>query len=218
MMGIGNERGIALFEGAGALLHGHFRLQGGADSLYYVAKDLLWQNDEAAMEEICRGIAEDFASYNIEIIIGPENGAIKYAECTAKILSEITGRPVQFIRARKCQGGGKQFYIDLGDLRHVRGKRTLVVEDVFSTGESAAKVVALARTHHMYVVAVGGVWKRGKVTAADLGVKKFIVQIDQQYPTYTPGEECPACRLKIHYDMRWGHAKNLVNDPLAIMP
>lgn len=212
-MGIGNKRGLELFTRAGALLDGHFRLQSGKDGINYVAKDLLRENDDEAMREICLGIADDFAGYNIETVVGPESGAVKYAEYVAEFLSKMTGKKVVAVRARKCDGGEKKFYFTEDDIQyHIHNRRVLIVEDVFTTGESAAKVVKLTEEHFGIVVAVGGVWNRGAVTAVDLGVVVFISQINQQYPTFEPGETCPGCCSKIPYDLKWGHGKNLIKE------
>ncbi|MBT3356444.1 hypothetical protein HN784_01700 [bacterium] len=216
-MGIGNERGIELFKRAGALKEGHFRLTNGNDGIHYVAKDLLRENDDDAMREICMGIAQDFANFKIDTVIGPESGAVKYAQYTAMFLSELTGRKVVAIRARKSNDGQKQFYIDEQDLRWVLCRDILIAEDIFTTGKSAAKVVDLSTACGGNVVGVGGVWNRGAVTAEDLGVEVFIAQINRQYPTFEPGEDCPGCRNKVLYDMQFGHGKSLVGThPLAI--
>ncbi len=212
-MGIRNKRGIKLFEESGALINGHFRLQGGRDSLCYVAKELLC---EQSMIEICNGIAEDFMPLTIDTVVGPENGAVKYAEYTTMHLARISKRPIAMVRARKVPDGKKLFYIADEDMQHIVNKKILVVEDVFTTGENAAKVIALIRSCNGIVIGVGGVWNRGNVTARDLGVDIFISQINEQYPSYEPGEPCPGCREKIPYNMEWGHGKNLVGKhPLA---
>lgn len=155
-------------------------------------------------------------------MVGPESGAVKYAQYVAFFLSEFlpTNKEVKAIRARKCDGPGKNFYLAAKDIQLINGKRTLVVEDVFTTGESAAKVVAMVRLHNANVFGVGGVWNRGGVTAKDLGVDVFISQINQQYPTFEQGEKtCPACCDKIPYNMTFGHAKKLIGEnPLAVAP
>lgn len=212
-MGIGNERGIELFRRAGALLKGHFRLQSGMDSLHYVAKDLLRENDDEAMREICRGIAEDFVTFAIDTVVGPESGAVKYAEYVAEYLSGMTGKKVVAVRARKKAGELKMFHIASEDLQYIKNKRVLVVEDVFTTGESARKVVDLVCFCDGIVAGVGGVWNRGGVTAKDLGVNFLICQINESFPSYEPGKEsCPGCEQEIPYDLKWGHGKTLIGE------
>jgi len=88
-MGIETERGVELFTRAEALIEGHFRLQIGMDGIHYVAKDLLRINDDAAMQEICWGIANDFVSFKIDAVVGPARGAVKYAFYVALFLSEL---------------------------------------------------------------------------------------------------------------------------------
>ncbi len=213
---VGNVRGIELFKRAGALLFGHFRLQSGRDGVVYVAKDLLWQNDPEAMNEICLGIAKDFVLYNIEAVVGPESGAVEYARLVAENLTRLTVYDVISVRARKT--GDKQFYIAEEDVALIKDKRVLVIEDVFTTGESVSKVITLLRRIGCLVNWVGGVWNRGGVTAENLKVGVLISQIDKQYPTFEPGEEtCPGCKEKIPYDLKFGHGKNLVgHHPLAV--
>jgi orotate phosphoribosyltransferase len=214
-MSVGNQRGIELFKRAGALLFGHFRLQSGRDGVVYVAKDLLWQNDPEAMKEICLEIAKDFVLYNIEAVVGPESGAVEYAKLVAENLARLTSSNIVSVRARKTEN--KQFYIADEDLPLIKNKRVLVIEDVFTTGESVSKVIALLRKIGCLVNWVGGVWNRGGVTAKNLKVGVLISQIDKQYPTFEPGEEtCPGCKEKILYDLEFGHGKKLVGThPLA---
>ncbi len=215
-MGIGTKRGIELFKRCGALLEGHFRLTNGNDGTHYVAKDVLRDTDQEALEEICRGIAEDFKIMDVDTVVGPESGAVKYAEYVAKFLSVLTGRKIKAVRARKVPDGKKEFFIAEEDLPEIRHKDILVVEDVFTTGLSAARVVSFLRKHDIKSVKVGGVWNRGNVTAEDLGVGVFISQIAQSYPTFEPGDDCPGCQEEILYDLKFGHGKDLVGKhPLA---
>ncbi|MEI7890965.1 MAG: phosphoribosyltransferase family protein [bacterium] len=209
-MTIGNKRGMELFKRAGALLEGHFRLQSGKDGIHYIAKDLLWQNDYAAMGEICDSIATDFFPEDIDAVVGPESGAVKYAQFVAEALSLMDRQLVYAVKAKKCLIGEKKFFIEKDDLDLIVGKRVLIVEDVLTTGESVAKVVSLVSKLGGVVIGVGAVWNRGGVTARDLGVPLLISQITEQFPTFDPGITCPGCCAEIPYDLKWGHGKNIV--------
>ncbi len=206
-MGIGNKRGIELFEESGALLKGHFSLRNQRDALIYIAKDLLCKNNSKALEEICLGIAQDFVLYSIGTVVGLESGAVKYARLAAESLSRLTDAKVVSVSARKTVDG--KFYIDEKDPKHVKGKRVLVIEDVITTGKSVSEVIALLRSLDALVNWVGGVWNRGGVTAQKLKIGVLISQINEQYPTYQPGENCPGCKAKIPYDLKFGHGKHL---------
>jgi len=89
------------------------------------------------------------------------------------MLQELTGRKIVDVVAKKTNDGKKQFFIEWVDLFKVQGRKSLVVEDIFTTGQSAARVVNFLKENGSEVVGVGGVWNRGGVTAEDLGVNVF---------------------------------------------
>jgi len=222
-MPIGNARGKQIFREAGALIKGHFRLNGGLDGLEYVAKgELLKPGNEKYFEEICRNIAEDLSPFRLETIVGPRSGAVPYAKRVAEILTEMTGKKVEAVYAEKAQDGSKNFFIRKEDEQHIYGERCGLVEDVATSkvNGSGSRVVSAMRKSGGQVIVESVIWNRGEVTGDDVGVSNFISQINIPIPSYIPDPEgvgeCPGCREGQRYHGELGHGKNLPADhPLS---
>jgi orotate phosphoribosyltransferase len=94
------------------------------------------------MSKLCKGIAEMVLDKNIEAVVGPATGGIILSQWVAYHLSELSGKEVFGTYADK---DGDGFVIKRGYDEVIKGKNTLVVEDLTTTGGSIKKVVEAAR-------------------------------------------------------------------------
>jgi orotate phosphoribosyltransferase len=163
-----------------AIKEGHFRLTSGLHSPIYFEKFQVLQHPEAA-SFLCAEIARRFEGDGVELVIGPAIGGIIIAYEVARHLG------ARFIFAEKEDG---RRVLRRG-FRIMRGERTLVVEDVVTTGGSAREVIELVRSSGGIVIGIGFIVDRtgGKV---DFGVRKESL-LSLEVPAYMP-EECPLCR------------------------
>jgi orotate phosphoribosyltransferase len=126
-----SEEALALLDRTGAMLTGHFLLSSGRHSDRYVQKARVFESPPATME-----LAREISSWyhGIEVVLAPAVGAVPLGFAVAMVAgarSIFAEREDGRMRLRRG------FAIEPGE-------RTLVVEDVVTTGESAREVYGLA--------------------------------------------------------------------------
>ena len=140
------EELIQLLKECKAIQYGHFVLTSGAISDYYIDIKQASSNPKI-LKKIAQFMSEFTEGY--DIIAGMELGAVPLIVA----LSLETNIPYVIIRKEKrAHGTGKQ--IEGGD---VENKKTLVVEDVTTTGGSVIKTINCLRENKAlvdYVLAV----------------------------------------------------------------
>src|ERR1700722_14460107 len=157
---------LDVLQKVGAVRSGHFVFTSGLHADTYVNKDAMYPyTREVSM--LCKTIAEHVKDLGIEMVIGPAYGAIILSTWTAYHLSELTGREIGGVYADKDGQGG--FIIKRGYDKLISGKKTLVVEDLTTTGGSIQKTVNAARSAGADVQAVVALFNRGGVEAQDIG-------------------------------------------------
>ena len=166
---------LALLAEHGALLEGHFLLSSGKHSDAYVEKARLFE-----YPDVVDGLAAEIASWyeRVEAVVSPAVGAI----------------PLGFAVARRASA--RFFYAEREDgslafrrgFRLGTGERTLVVEDVVTTGGSATEVYRLVRASGAEPLGVAAVVDR---STGDLPFPlRAIARIE--IAVYDP-DECPLC-------------------------
>jgi orotate phosphoribosyltransferase len=193
------EEMIKIFEDAGAIKFGHFvYTKGGHGSVYVNKRDLYPTQERSStqnLEIMSRELAGRFFLENIDVVVGPAEGAIVLSEWTAKRLSELYGkRKVPGIYASKVEKEKGKFFLKPEFLSLVVGKRTLVVEDIINSGGSSDEVVNLLVSLGANVVGLGYLWNRGGIKASQYKHKfAFKGLVNKQYEVWGE-EECPLCK------------------------
>ena len=121
---------IERFRATGALLEGHFVLTSGLHSANYLQCALLLQHPAEA-EKFGRAIAEHFEKDEIQLVASPAIGGIVIGHEVARQLG------ARFIWTERDNG---RMTIRRG-FSVSPGERTLVVEDVITTGGSTLETV-----------------------------------------------------------------------------
>jgi orotate phosphoribosyltransferase len=131
-----DEEVLAEFEAAGALQRGHFILSSGLHSDVYLNKSIVAMHPPRA-ERLCAALAERAraAFGSVDYVVSPAMGAIIYGYEVARRLE----RPFMFVE--RVDG---VFALRRG-FSLPRGARTLVVEDIVSTGLSARECIEAVR-------------------------------------------------------------------------
>ena len=169
-----------IFEETGALLTGHFLLTSGLHSNKYLqcARVLQWPR----YAEFCaRSMVERLAGIKPEVVVSPAIGGIIIGQEVARIL----GCRAVFAEREKgvlCLRRGFEI---------VPGEKTIVVEDVVTTGGSTRETIQVAVLHGGVVIGASSIIDRSG-GSVDLGVP-YCSLWTLTIPTYTP-EECPLCR------------------------
>lgn len=165
---------------AKVVMDGHFLLTSGLHSPRYLEKFRLLQFPEYT-GRMCRMLADHFRESRVEVVAGPALGGVILAYEVARLLG------VRAVYAERV-GDGRGFRrgLSIGD-----GERTLIVDDILTTGGSVVDVLRAVRGEGGDVVGVGVLIDRsgGGVDVDAPLYTCYRVEV----PTYRP-EDCPACR------------------------
>jgi len=173
----------AIFLDAGALMTGHFKLSSGKHSGEYWEKFwvLQWPNQ---VEKLCAEIARRFRDERIEVVLGPTTGGILLAFEVARQLG---------VRALYAESEGNQRLLRRG-LTLDPGTRTLIVDDVMTTGLAVQECLDLATRHEAAIMGAAVLVDRSGGTV-DLGYRLESL-LTVQAEAYTP-ETCPLCQAGV---------------------
>ena len=136
---------------AGAVLEGHFQYASGRHGSLYMEKFRLLE-DPAATTSLCEQIRRHSADAEVEVVVGPTTGGIILAFEVARQL----GVP-NFFAERQESGNGREF---ARGFQFRPGQRTLVVDDVLTTGGSIRDTIDAVRASGGDPVGVGVVVDR----------------------------------------------------------
>ena len=152
------EQVIEQFRNTGALLEGHFQLSSGLHSTVYLQCALVLQFPERA-EAFGRAIAEKYAGEGIELVASPAIGGIVIGHEVARALG------ARFVWTERESG---QMTLRRG-FTVTAGEKTLVIEDVVTTGGSTRETIEALKQAGANVVAAGSIIDRSSGTA-EVGV------------------------------------------------
>jgi orotate phosphoribosyltransferase len=174
------EEVLQKFRNTGALLEGHFLLTSGLHSSVYLQCALVLQHPREA-EDLGRNIAEYFRDKDIQLVAAPAIGGLVIGHEVAKALG------ARFIWTERENG--------IMTLRRgfsvSPGERTLVVEDVVTTGGSTRETIEALKAAGAEVVGAASIIDRSS-GEADVGVPRFaLATLD--VPSVEPAV-CEACK------------------------
>lgn len=170
-----------LLQETGALLEGHFLLSSGLHSPQYLQCARLLEDPRRA-ERLGRALAQKFAGQQLDLVAGPALGALIIGHEVARAAG------ARFLFTERDSGGAATLR---RGFRVLGGERTLVVEDVVTTGGSTREVVALLRTAGAEVRAVAAIVDRsGAQVEFDV---PLVTLLRIQVPAW-PAEQCDLCR------------------------
>ncbi|MBI5180786.1 MAG: orotate phosphoribosyltransferase [Nitrospirae bacterium] len=171
---------IDIYKKSGALLEGHYELSSGLHSPSYLQSALVLQYPEYA-SMLCKRLAEVFKDRKIEVVIAPALGGIIVAYEVARHLK------VRAVFAEREKG---ELTLRRG-FNIKEGERTLVVEDVITTGISVKETITAVEKNKGMLVGVGSLIDRsgGK---AEIG-HPYHSLVVLNVPAYKP-TDCPLCK------------------------
>jgi orotate phosphoribosyltransferase len=170
---------LKTFKACGALLEGHFLLTSGLHSSQYLQCALVLQYPEHA-ERLCAVLARRFQGQGVQVVAAPALGGIVVAHEVARALG------ARALFTERAEGGmtlRRGFQIS-------QGERTLVVEDVITTGGSTREVMGVVEEQGGKVMGVGCLVDRSG--GASFEVERHAL-VHLKIPNYSP-EACPLCQ------------------------
>lgn len=178
----------ALLEESGAYRSGHFELSSGRHSPAYVQCALLLQ-DPGRARRVGRALARRLASLRPETVVSPALGGVIIGHEVAAAL----GVPFRFTERKDGEMSLRRGFA----LRE--GERTVIVEDVVTTGRSTREAASVVEGAGAKVLAVGSIVDRtgSSESGPDSDRSPFEVPffhlMELDLPTW-PADECPLCR------------------------
>jgi orotate phosphoribosyltransferase len=175
------EKVIDEFKQTGALLEGHFQLTSGLHSTVYLQCARVLQFPEKA-ETFGREIAQKFANAGVQLVASPAIGGIVIGHEVARALG------ARFIWTER-EGGAmtlrRGFTVSPGE-------RTLVVEDVITTGGSTRETIEALQSVGADVVAAASIIDRsgGSVEVGVPRVALATLKVLSVEPSI-----CDACKM-----------------------
>ena len=175
------EQVIDQFRTTGALLEGHFQLSSGLHSTVYLQCALVLQFPERA-EAFGRAIAEKYQDEGIQLVASPAIGGIVIGHEVARALG------ARFVWTER---EANQMTLRRG-FTVAAGEKTLVVEDVITTGGSTRETIEALKRAGADVVAAASIIDRS-AGAADVGVP--LSALAALKVLSVGAAECDACKL-----------------------
>ncbi len=163
-----------------ALQSGHFLLSSGMHSSQYVQCALLLQHPALA-SAVCTVLADRFRTDHPEVVVGPAYGGMLVAHEVARALG------TRALFAERVEGR-----FELRRSFELRPhERTLIVEDVVTTGASTLEVQRLIDRHGGIVIGVGALIDRS--TRQGPFTSRFEALLRIHADSYAP-PNCPLCQ------------------------
>ena len=164
-------------ERCGALMSGHFKLSSGRHSDTYVQKQRVFEHPRltgSLAESLARRFGDQF-----DVVVSPALGAITFGFAVAAAAN------VRFLFTERVDG---RMQLRRGQTLG-RGERVLVVEDVITTGGSAAEVIGAVEELGGSVVGVGALVDRANVVVP-FRLEALLRVTARDYEA----DACPMCR------------------------
>jgi orotate phosphoribosyltransferase len=175
------EQVIDQFRTTGALLEGHFQLSSGLHSTVYLQCALVLQFPDKA-ESFGRAIAERYQGQGIQLVASPAIGGIVIGHEVARALG------ARFVWTEREAG---EMTLRRG-FTVSPGEKTLVVEDVITTGGSTRETIEALRRAGADVVGAASIIDRS-AGSADVGVP--LTSLAALKVLSVKASECDACKL-----------------------
>ena len=172
---------IDQFRTTGALLEGHFQLSSGLHSSVYLQCALVLQFPDKA-EAFGRAIADAYRGQGIQLVASPAIGGIVIGHEVARALG------ARFVWTEREAG---EMTLRRG-FTVSPGEKTLVVEDVITTGGSTRDTIEALRRAGAEVVGAASIIDRSAGTA-DVGVP--LTSLASLRVLSVEASDCDACKL-----------------------
>jgi orotate phosphoribosyltransferase len=172
---------IDQFRATGALLEGHFQLSSGLHSTVYLQCALVLQFPERA-ESFGRALAGKFQGQGIGLVVSPAIGGIVIGHEVARALG------ARFVWTEREAG---QMTLRRG-FTIAPSEKTLIVEDVITTGGSTRETIDAVRKAGADVVGAASIIDRSG-GSADVGVP--LTSLASLRVLSVESSACDACKL-----------------------
>ena len=186
---------LNLLKETGAIMDGHFLLTSGRHSNVYIEKFRVLENP-AALNEVCREMAEIVKNQNIELVLGAAIGGI--------LISGGVGRHLG-VKHIFCERVNGRMKLRRG-FSITKGQRIVIVEDIITTGGSVMELIELAGEQGAEIVQVVNLVDRSSGDV-DFGVPSTAL-LTLPSESWEP-ENCALCKLGMAITQRGRTGKKM---------
>jgi orotate phosphoribosyltransferase len=199
---------LSILKETGAVVtNDHFVLASGRHSPTYINKDALYPHTEQT-SKVGRLMAEKVKDLDVDTVVGPALGGIILSQWTAHHLTAMKGKEINGVYTEKSADGAQ--IITRGYDKFISGKKVVVVEDLITTGDSAAKVVEIVRAAGGQVVALVALVNRNpKQVAPDHFGAPFFALETLEVESYEEAA-CPLCKSGVPINTALGHGRKFL--------
>ena len=179
----GSGTALDLLKKEEGIREGHFEYESGRHGPHYVEKTRLLERPWVT-QDLCRKLAAKLERLGATVVAGPTTGGMLLAYQTAACLGKQT---LSYFAEPSESGSGRSFG---RGFTFEPGQKTLVVDDVLTTGGSIRDTIEAVRAAGGEPVGVGVLVDRTNGSISfDL---PFHACISLEMPSY-PAAECPLC-------------------------
>ena len=200
---------IELLRKANAIItDSHIVYTSGKHGSVYINKDALYPHTDLS-SEVGRMMAEKYKDLDVEVVVGPALGGIILSQWTAYHLSKMTGREVLSVYTVKDAESNQVFdrrrYDEL-----VRGRKTLIVEDITNTGGSAKKVVKTVKEVDGDIIALCVMINRDpkNINSETMGAQFDALDVIEAEAFEEA--DCPLCKENVPINTEVGHGREFL--------
>ena len=141
------------------------------------------------------------------MVVGPAIGGAIFAHVVAQELDLEVKYNILAAYSEKQPDG--TFLLKRGYDELVKGRHVIVVEDILTTGGSAAETVKAVRRAGGIVIGLCAIVNRGGVTREQLDVPEFHALLDVNLDSWTR-DECPLCKKCVQVNTNVGHGREFL--------
>lgn len=193
------------------LTNDHFVYTSGKHGSVYINKDIIYTHTQKA-SDVGYMFAQKAKNFDVEVVSAPALGGIILSQWTAYHLSKLTQKEVLAVYTEKTPDKNQVF--TRGYDLVVKGKKTLVIEDLVTTGGSVKKVVDSVTQAGGSVISVGVMVNRSPkdnpVTETTIGAPFFslgTLPVEVFEPL-----NCPLCKEHVPINSTVGHGKKYLEN------
>jgi orotate phosphoribosyltransferase len=198
---------ISVLEERGAFIRNtHVVYTSGLHGSAYINKDALYV-DPDSVAVLCAQIADEFATEAVEAVAAPAIGGVALSQWTAHHLTRPGHRVLAVFAEKQPEG---TFAFRRGYDRLLRNKRTLIVEDILTTGGSLRGVIEAVRSAAGTVVGAAAICNRGHVGASQVGdPPRFYCLADVELESWSAAA-CPLCEQGVPINLEVGKGRQFL--------
>jgi orotate phosphoribosyltransferase len=194
----------------GVILTGHFVGTKGGHMSKYVNKDAITENPKL-LNKLANLLAQKANHIKADVVVSPAMGAIILGQSVAYYMNIKKS-----IFCEKDNSATYGFTFKRGYDKHLKGKKIIVVEDIFNTKGSAKDTIETVKAYGGNVVAIACLLDRNNPNAVELGIEEIALLTGKpgEYELYS-AEDCQLCKAGIPVNTEVGHGAKFLAEQKA---